>query len=81
MSVVNRILKDAVIGPSAENLFRIARALNLPPIDVFRLAGADALETRADLETFLRSEYGLPDNAINQINAIISRHARKGDAS
>ncbi|MBO3752361.1 helix-turn-helix transcriptional regulator [Streptosporangiaceae bacterium NEAU-GS5] len=80
MSAVNRILKDEVTAPSAANLIRLARALNLRPHDVFHHAGISDPLTRDDITSFLRTEYDLPDDAINQINAIIDQHTLRGDA-
>jgi transcriptional regulator with XRE-family HTH domain len=61
MSSINRLLKDEVEHPSATNLMRVARVLDLPPAQVFAHAGITDVSAPADLETLLRSEYGLPD--------------------
>ncbi|WP_068925641.1 helix-turn-helix domain-containing protein [Planobispora rosea] len=75
MSSINRLLKDEVAAPSAANLMRLAVVLNLDPADVFAHAGITPPAASPDLETLLRTEHGLPDEAIDKIKSIIAEHA------
>ncbi|MFE0153188.1 helix-turn-helix domain-containing protein [Nonomuraea sp. NPDC059007] len=75
-SSLYRILNDEVERPSAANLAALARALDLPVSEVFARAGITGL---ADLDTLLRAEYGLSDQAIAEIHAIIDADRQKGE--
>ncbi|MGW4475845.1 helix-turn-helix domain-containing protein [Nonomuraea sp. NPDC004354] len=80
LSSLYRLLSDDVDRPSTVNLMRLAQVLDLNPADVFARAGVNA--PSPDLDTLLRSEYGLPDQAIAQIHAIIAAHApQQGEPS
>ena len=73
MSSINRLLKDEVEGPSPANLVRLAKALDLNPSELFALAGLPY----PDLDDLLRNGYGLPEEAIVEIRAIIAEHTRE----
>ncbi|WP_214320579.1 helix-turn-helix domain-containing protein [Nonomuraea sediminis] len=70
LSSLYRIINDEVERPSAANLMQLARALDLNPAEVFARAGIEGPLT--DLDTLLRTEYDLPDQAIADIHAIIA---------
>jgi transcriptional regulator with XRE-family HTH domain len=71
MSSINRLLKDKVAEPSPTSLVRLAKVLDLTPSELFALAGLPY----PDLDDLLRNGYGLPDEAIAEIKAIIAEHA------
>lgn len=78
LSSIYRLISDDVDRPSTDNLMSLAKVLHLDPAEVFAHAGISAPST--DLDTLLRSQYGLPDHAIAQIHAIIATHtAQMGD--
>ncbi|WP_327089232.1 helix-turn-helix domain-containing protein [Nonomuraea sp. NBC_01738] len=78
LSSIYRLISDDVDRPSTENLMTLAKVLHLDPAEVFARAGISAPST--DLDTLLRSQYGLPDQAIAQIHAIIAANAdQKGE--
>jgi transcriptional regulator with XRE-family HTH domain len=77
-STLNRLLKDEVEFPSAATLMRLSKVLDLKPADVFAHAGITSPPTSSDLETLLRDEYGLSDQAIGKIHDIIATD-QKGD--
>lgn len=70
MSSINRLLKDEVERPSAANLVRLAQVLNLKPGELFSLAGLPY----PDLDELLREGYGLPEDAIAEVRAIVAEH-------
>ncbi len=73
MSSINRLLKDEVDEPSPTSLVRLAKVLDLNPSELFGLAGLPYPE----LDDLLRNGYGLPDEAIQEIRAIIAEHTRE----
>jgi transcriptional regulator with XRE-family HTH domain len=70
MSSINRLLKDEVAEPSPASLVRLAKVLDLTPSELFALAGLPY----PDLDDLLRNGYGLPEEAITEIRAIIDEH-------
>ncbi|MBN6052602.1 helix-turn-helix transcriptional regulator, partial [Nonomuraea sp. RK-328] len=80
LSSLYRILNDEVERPSAANLMQLARALDLSPAPVFARAGIAGPLT--DLDTLLRTEYRLSEQAIADIHAIIAaERPQQGDRS
>lgn len=71
MSSINRLLKDEVERPSPANLVRLAKVLELNPSELFTLAALPF----PDLDDLLRTGYGLPEDAIAEIRAIIAAHS------
>ncbi|MFD9940049.1 helix-turn-helix domain-containing protein [Nonomuraea sp. NPDC059023] len=73
LSSIYRLMSDDIDNPSAANLINIAKVLKLNPAEMFAHAGISAPPT--DLDAVLRTEYGLPDEAIAQIHTIIVTHS------
>ena len=79
MSTVNRLLKDEVERPSPAHLQHLAKVLELNPADVFLLAGLSLPSEAPSLEVMLRTEYGLPPEAIAEAKRDLGRIIEKYD--
>ncbi len=79
MSSVNRLLKDEVEQPAPAHLVRLARALELNTADLFLLAGLPLPEQAPSLDVMLRTEYGLPPEAIAEAKRDLGRIIEKYD--
>jgi transcriptional regulator with XRE-family HTH domain len=71
MSRINRLMKDEVDRPSPATLMQLANALDLSACALFTLAG----HPYPEFDDMLRTDYGLPDEAITKIRDIIHGHA------
>jgi transcriptional regulator with XRE-family HTH domain len=71
MSRINRLLKDEVERPSPATLVRLADALDLSTCQIFTLAG----HPYPDLDDLLRTDYGLPDDAITKVHDVLYEYA------
>jgi hypothetical protein len=76
-----RIEADEVAQPAADNLVRLARALELNELEVLQMAGVTVPQLAGSLDIMLRSEYGLPPQAITRIKqniqAVIDEYGSK----
>ncbi len=65
-------------APAPDDLVKLARALELNETDLFLLAGLPVPKRTASLDIMLRTEYGLPPEAIveakQNIAAIVARY-------
>src|ERR1044072_8815508 len=61
---IQRLEQDYYQEPSPDDLVRLARALELNDTDLFLLAGLPVPKRTASLDVMLRTEYGLPPEAI-----------------
>ena len=73
MTSIFRLIKDEIAEPSPTSLVRLAEALDLNPSELFALAGLP----HPGLDDLLRNQYGLPDEAIAEIHAVITKHTGK----
>jgi len=80
-SSINRLLKDQVDEPVPDNLIRLAEALELNASDLFLLADLPIPTDVPSLETLLRTEYDLPEEAIEEatqnIQSIVKRYGAR----
>lgn len=54
---------------------RLASLLNIDQMDLVRLAGYDTAETLPTVQPYFRNKYpGMPDAAINEIEAITKKY-------
>jgi len=63
-AAIVRIEAGEVQQPSADNLVRLARALELNELEVLQLAGVTIPHLEGSLDVMLRAEYDLPPEAI-----------------
>lgn len=66
--------------PTPDDLVRLARALELNETDLFLLAGLPIPKRAASLDIMLRTEYGLPPEAIDEAKRNIAELVAKYDA-
>jgi transcriptional regulator with XRE-family HTH domain len=76
---IQRLEADWHQEPSPDDLVRLARALELNETDLFLLAGLPVPKGTASLEVMLRTEYGLPPEAIEEAKQNIAAIAAKYD--
>ncbi|MGH3905819.1 MAG: helix-turn-helix domain-containing protein [Pseudonocardiaceae bacterium] len=81
-STIEHLLKDRIERPGAENLMKLARALAVNPADLFVLAGLPVPSAHPSVETVLRTDYDLPDEAVAEvmryINVIVKKYQSRG---
>lgn len=75
-SFLSRVESGAVRQPAADSLERIARALQLPQTELFGLLDERARDLLPPLQPYLRAKYQLPDEAIADITAYLSRYGQ-----
>ncbi|MBV9487127.1 MAG: hypothetical protein JO246_13840 [Frankiaceae bacterium] len=77
-SVVDRLLRDQVESPAPHHVSRLAAVLELNAADMFLLAGMPVPIEMPSMEALLRTEYDLPEQAVQeakaQIDKIVSRY-------
>ncbi len=73
-SYLARIELGEVRQPSADNLQRIAAALELPEATVFGLLDERARDQLPPLQLYLRAKYDLPDSVIAEVTNYLSRY-------
>jgi transcriptional regulator with XRE-family HTH domain len=78
-SALERLLSDQIERPPADRLVRLARVLELNAADLFLLAGLPLPEKLPSLDVMLRTEYGLPPEAIAEAKRDIGRIIEKYD--
>lgn len=78
-STISDLEKDAIDSPKAAVLGRIARTLEVNAADLFLLAGLPVPEESASLEVMLRTEYGLPPEAVTEAKRHIEQLLKKYD--
>jgi transcriptional regulator with XRE-family HTH domain len=66
-STILRLEKAEVERPPADNLVRLARALELNEVDVLGLAGIAVPRLSASLDVMLRTEYDLPPESVLEV--------------
>jgi transcriptional regulator with XRE-family HTH domain len=76
---IQRLETDYYQEPSPDDLVRLARALELNETDLFLLAGLPVPRDTASLDVMLRTEYGLPPEAIAEAKQNIAAIAAKYD--
>jgi len=76
---IQRLEQDYYNEPSPDDLARLARALELNDTDLFLLAGLPVPKKTASLDIMLRTEYGLPPEAIAEAKADIAKIVAKYD--
>lgn len=89
LTVLHRLSNDEVQDPKPAQLIRLAEALELNAAELFLLAGVPVPTELPSVEALLRSEYDLPQAALEEarrdIDAIVARYKnntttnRKGD--
>lgn len=77
---IQRLESDYYDEPSPDDLVRLARALELNDTDLFLLAGLPVPKQAASLDVMLRTEYGLPPEAIEEAKRNIADIVAKYDA-
>lgn len=78
---IQRLENDYYQEPSPDDLVRLARALELNETDLFLLAGLPVPKQTASLDVMLRTEYGLPPEAIEEAKRNIAEIVAKYDNS
>src|SRR3954454_2723293 len=73
-SYLARIELGQVRQPSAENLQRIAAALELPESTVFGLLDERTRDQLPPLQLYLRAKYDLPDDVITEMTNYLRQH-------
>lgn len=80
---ISRLEADWYQEAPAEDLIRLARALELNAADLFLLAGLPVPEQAAGLDIMLRKSYGVSDEVIpdlkREIEALIAKHVEQDD--
>jgi transcriptional regulator with XRE-family HTH domain len=76
---IQRLETDYYDEPSPDDLVRLARALELNETDLFLLAGLPVPKRTASLDIMLRTEYGLPPEAIDEAKRTIAELVAKYD--
>lgn len=76
---IQRLETDYYSEPSPDDLSRLARALELNDTDLFLLAGLPVPQNTASLDVMLRTEYGLPPEAIDEAKRNIAKIVAKYD--
>jgi transcriptional regulator with XRE-family HTH domain len=76
---IQRLEQDYYQEPSPDDLVRLARALELNDTDLFLLAGLPVPKGTASLDVMLRTEYGLPPEAIEEARRNIADIVAKYD--
>lgn len=76
---IQRLETDYYDEPSPDDLVRLARALELNETDLFLLAGLPVPKRTASLDVMLRTEYGLPPEAIDEAKRNIAELVAKYD--
>lgn len=66
--------------PAPDDLVKLARALELNETDLFLLAGLPVPKRAASLDVMLRTEYGLPPEAIDEAKRNIAELVAKYDS-
>lgn len=79
---ISRLETDAhVTPPTAQDLSRLGQALELDEVQLFTLAGVPAPRLLTSLDVMLRTEYGLPPEAVReakqQIAALVARYGAR----
>lgn len=77
-SVLSRLESGAIAHPSISVLRRLAPALQLTETELFGLLSASSRERLPALQPYLRAKYDLPDQAIADITAYLSRYGVPG---
>lgn len=77
---IQRLESDYYDEPSPDDLVRLARALELNETDLFLLAGLPVAKRAASLDVMLRTEYGLPPEAIAEAKQNIADIVAKYDS-
>lgn len=77
---IQRLETDYYDEPSPDDLVRLARALELNETDLFLLAGLPVPKRAASLDIMLRTEYGLPPEAIDEAKRTIAELVAKYDS-
>jgi transcriptional regulator with XRE-family HTH domain len=67
-STVSRLESGLIESPRPEHLSRLSRALQIDVEDLYALAGYLMPEGLPELQPYLRTKYGLPDQAIQQLD-------------
>jgi transcriptional regulator with XRE-family HTH domain len=80
-SAVDRLLRDQVESPVPDFVARMAAVLELNAADLFLLAGLAMPTELPSVEALLRTNYDLPEDAVQeakaQIDKIVSRYKTK----
>lgn len=76
---IQRLEQDYYQEPSPDDLVRLARALELNDTDLFLLAGLPVPKHAASLDVMLRTEYGLPPEAVEEAKRNIADLVAKYD--
>jgi transcriptional regulator with XRE-family HTH domain len=76
---IQRLETDYYDEPSPDDLVRLARALELNDTNLFLLAGLPVPKKTASLDIMLRTEYGLPPEAIAEAKTNIAEIVAKYD--
>ncbi|MGA9690233.1 MAG: helix-turn-helix transcriptional regulator [Pseudonocardiaceae bacterium] len=76
---IQRLEMDYYDEPSPDDLVRLARALELNETDLFMLGGLPVPKRAASLDIMLRTEYGLPPEAIDEAKRNIAKLVAKYD--
>jgi transcriptional regulator with XRE-family HTH domain len=77
---IQRLENDYYHEPSPDDLARLARSLELNDTDLFLLAGLPVPKRTASLDVMLRTEYGLPPEAIDEAKQNIAEIVAKYDS-
>lgn len=77
---IQRLETDYYDEPSPDDLVRLAKALELNETDLFLLAGLPVPKHTASLDVMLRTEYGLPPEAIEEAKRNIADIVAKYDS-
>lgn len=77
---IQRLETDYYDEPSPDDLVRLARSLELNETDLFMLGGLPVPKRTASLDVMLRTEYGLPPEAIDEAKRNIAELVAKYDA-
>jgi transcriptional regulator with XRE-family HTH domain len=68
-SLLSKIERGQVRQPTPENLDRLARAINVDPEDLYSLAGYAAATRLPTIGPYLRTKYGLPSEAVDELTS------------
>ena len=77
---IQRLEADWYQEPSPDDLVRLAQVLELNETDLFLLAGLPVPKQTASLDIMLRTEYGLPPEAVEEAKRNIADIVAKYDA-
>jgi transcriptional regulator with XRE-family HTH domain len=67
-STISRLETGQIAAPKADHLHRLARALEIDVENLYAAAGYLIPTSLPELKPYLRAKYGLPDQAVGQID-------------